>query len=313
MASRIARSLAGPLAAITAGWQENENDPLPRGLNGKSKNLGVYRRAERVFDEDRELFQAHRERQVRLKQLQRLYRVRLDHSVAAFRDLFGLARRERDLVSEANGAVDPSHWEPVQAEVDAALEAIRSLDQHHLDSVSALHQAFEAQWQPNSRPAVARQREELAEELAGVQTVVVAGGHVAVLLNRMRLFDLAPLLAGKTLIAWSAGAMVASRRIVLFHDSPPWGAGNSEVLDYGLGLFDDVLPLPDPGRRLRVGDPRRVTLLARRFAPLTCVGLDEATVVSRDAEGWHARSAPLLGADGATRRIGRSEREGFTP
>lgn len=297
--SAVVRELAAPVGLITAGWQENENESPPRGLGRKCVNLGIYARAERVFDRDRELAQAHRERQLELKRLQRLHRVRLDYAVAAWRALAALA--------------EESESPTVREEADAALEAIRALDRHHLSRVDAVHEAFEARWRPGTRDAVAAGREAIATELAGVEAVVVAGGHVAVLLNRMRLFDLAPLLEGKRLVAWSAGAMVCAPRIVLFHDSPPWGAGNAELLDRGLGLFGQVLPLPDPGRRLRTNDPSRVALLARRFAPLACVGLAGRSRAEASEDGWRARATLHLGVDGETRLIGRSEWEALAP
>ena len=289
-APALVREIEGPIAVITAGWQENENDPLPRGLGRNSSNLGIYRRAEQVFDQDRELSQALQDRQLRLMRLQRLYRVRLDHAIAAYRELGEL----------------PGEDELVARERQAALEALRALDRHHLERVRSVHAEFEDRWQPSRRQAVAHQREELATELAAAETVVIAGGHVAVLLNRLRLFDLAPLLAGKTIVAWSAGAMVSAPRIVLFHDSPPWGAGNAEVLDSGLGLYGDLLPLPDARSRLRTDDPRRVALLARRFAPLQCVGLDETSRLCRGANGWRGRGARRFGAEGEVRLVGRS-------
>jgi hypothetical protein len=287
------RAIAGPVAVITAGWQENEDDTLPRGFPKGGTNLAIYRRAEEVFDQDRELFQAHRERQLRLKQLQRLYRVRLDHAIAAYREMVAL-RGEGELI---------------EAERGAALEALRALDRHHLERVKAINDEFEAEWQPSQRDAVASQREELAAVLAEAEGVVVAGGHVAVLLNRVRLFDLGPLFAGKTIVAWSAGAMLTARRIVLFHDSPPWGAGNAEVLDFGLDLSGDVLPLPDASRRLLTEDSRRVAQMSRRFAPLACVALDEESLLRRDADGWQAREAQLLAANGRARRVGQSSWE----
>lgn len=56
----------------------------------------------------------------------------------------------------------------------------------------------------------------------------------------MRMFDFRSRLAARPevpIMAWSAGAMVVSERIVLFHDSPPQGRGNAEMLGPGLGLF----------------------------------------------------------------------------
>ena len=111
----------------------------------------------------------------------------------------------------------------------------------------------------------------------------------------MRLFGIAEMIRDKPILAWSAGAMALSERIVLFHDSPPQGAGNSEILDVGLGLFRGLIPLPHAKRRLRLEDPVRVALFARRFSPDTCVPLDEKMSVRRAAlgVGWEPGAGSL--------------------
>jgi len=123
------RGLEGPIVAITAGWQENENDSLPGALDTKSSNLEIYRRAEQVFDRDPELAEAHRGRQLRLKELQRLYRLRLDHAMEAYNELM-TTRGDAEILA---------------AERQAALDALRALDRHHLGRVRAGHEEFEAQ------------------------------------------------------------------------------------------------------------------------------------------------------------------------
>ena len=90
-------------------------------------------------------------------------------------------------------------------------------------------------------------------------------GHVAVLLNRLRIFKLEPMLAQKPIIAWSAGAMVLAKRIVLFHDTPPQGKGFAEVFEAGLGLYSNLIPLPHAAKRLQLDNPTRVSIFARRF------------------------------------------------
>jgi hypothetical protein len=284
--------LDGPVVLLTAGWQENEEEDgaLRRELGRPASNLALYRRAEAVFEDDRELFLLHRRRQEELRELQRLYRRRLDHALDAYRELRALAGDSPLLAAERQ----------------AALEAVSALDDHHLERVEAIHAEFEATAQRDERPALARERAAMAELLDAAPTVVIAGGHVAVLINRLRLFDLGPLLAGKTIVAWSAGAMVLAARIVLFHDSPPWGAGNAEVLDTGLALCPDLQPLPDAGRRLRLADPLRVALFARRFAPPRCVGLGEGARIWGRARAWSAERAQLLEASGAVRPIGNT-------
>jgi hypothetical protein len=177
----------------------------------------------------------------------------------------------------------------LEPEHQAAIEAVRVLDQHHLHRMREVHERFDAEWRLDEREVIAGHRRELAEQLEEAAAVVVAGGHVAVLLYRLLLFNLAPLIEKKTLIAWSAGAMALSEHIVLFHDSPPQGQGNPEVLDNGLGQARGVIPFPNAKRRLKLGDPVRVALLARRFAPCTCAALDDGAELHYREDQWIGR------------------------
>jgi len=170
----------------------------------------------------------------------------------------------------------------------AAIRAVRTLDRWHLRRIRRIHDDFDERWRPAGRPAVARHLEELHETLRGVNAVCIAGGHVAVLLGRLRLFDLRELVGDRAVIAWSAGAMAVSDRIVLYHDSPPQGAGDPEVIDAGLALCRGVVPLPHGSKRLKLDDPVRVSLFARRFAPATCVVLDEGSRLVRVGGVWSA-------------------------
>ena len=90
----------------------------------------------------------------------------------------------------------------------------------------------------------------------------------------LRLFDVTAVLPNRV-VAWSAGAMTLTERIVLFHDFAAQGPAPSEVLDTGLGVVTGIVALPHARRRLRVDDPLRMSVLERRFAPATCLRLDE--------------------------------------
>ena len=276
--------VVGDVAVVTAGWQEREEevDELREHLGGGVVNLRLYARAEEVFRRDRTLARAHRQRQERLQRMQELYRLRLDHAMEAARAL--LTRRG-----------DP---EVVNPEREAAVAAIRELDRVHLERVRAVNQELDATLKPQQRPAVVRHREELAQLLAECTAFAVAGGHVALLLNRLRLFGIAELVAGKPVFAWSGGAMVLGERLVLFHDHPPQGAGNAEVLEAGLGIFTGLLPLPHARRRLKLDDRLRVGLFARRFGDLACVAMDDGAIL-RWVDG---RWAPA-GGDGSRRLL----------
>lgn len=268
----------GRIAAVTAGWQEREeeDDELAEHLSGRTFNLRLHRRAEKVFAADPELAGGHRERQQRLKQAQALYRVRLDHAMAAVRDLM-----QRD-----------GEPELLAAERKSAFDAVRRLDSGHLKRIRAIHEEFEEGWSPLERSAVVKERRELAKALAGAGAVAVAGGHVAVLLNRLRLFGIDRFLGELPVLAWSAGAMALAERVILFHDSPPQGFGNAEVLEAGLGLYGRIQPFPHARRRIRLQASDRVSELARRFAPRMCVPMDEGDYLKIDGTALWAE-APL--------------------
>lgn len=262
-----------PVATVTAGWQEREPDDaeLDQHLGGRSINLALYRRVEQVFQRDPELGQAFRDRQARLRRMQALYRVRLDAALEACHTL----------------AAMPGDDAPLAAAREGAMAAARELDRGHLEAVRAVHAEFEARWRPAERAALAQERSAVAHILGGVAALAIAGGHVAVLLNRLRLLDVAGPARGLTVVAWSAGAMAAGETVVLFHDDPPYGAGHPEACEIGLALAPGVLPFPHARHRLRLNDARRVAIAARRFAPLACVPMDEMARLDWDGARWH--------------------------
>jgi hypothetical protein len=263
----------GPVATITCGWQEAEDeeaDEIRTSLDRPVIKLLLHKRSDDIFHKDPEFFASYRDRQTELQQLQELYRLRLGHALQAARELM---RREGE-----DHILEP--------EREAAIEAVRTLDQHHLERLRDVHERFDAKWRPGEREVIAKHRAELAEELADACALVVAGGHVAVLLYRLRLLDMASLIDDIPILAWSAGAMVLSDAVVLFHDSPPQGKGNPEVLESGLGIVRRVIPFPHARRRLRFDDTVRTSLLARRFAPRSCVAMDEGAELERRDGKW---------------------------
>ena len=265
--ARVLRELGvqGPVALITAGWQEREDDPTSvPALGVTAINLGLHARANDVFYKDSELAAAEKARQARLKLMQDFYRIRLDHADQAAR------------------AISVRHVDPqILAEEQAAsLTVVRRIDADHVERCRAVRDALSRELPAVSRTAVAQHRRELGEVIGPCDAIVIAGGHIAVLLNRIRLLNVVELFGGRRIVAWSAGAMALTQRVVLFHDNPPHGRGIAEVLEEGLGLVKGLVALPEPALRLRLDDPGRVSQYAGRFAPAACVAMDRAARIS---------------------------------
>lgn len=269
----------GPIALITTGWQEREDEDerLRNHLACETINLRLYHRADEVFAEDTELAQTHRAKQAKLRHKQDFYRIRLEHELAA-NHVIRQRHAPADVLAEEEGA---------------SVSAIRQLDAYHLAQCQRVSAEFDAKLRLRERPAIIKHREQIAEELSRCKGIAIAGGHVAALITRMRLFGIEDLIDGQYVFAWSGGGMAISERIVLFHDYPPQGRGAAEILDEGLGLVRDVVVLPHPETRLRMHDPARVSLLARRFDPAHCLALPHGShVIVQD--GKLGRSADVI-------------------
>ncbi|MCA1824632.1 MAG: hypothetical protein ABR520_06380 [Mycobacteriales bacterium] len=256
--------VTGPVATIRAGWQEQEPDDADLDAHlGGSRNLRLYIRWLDVLDRDPEFFAADRQRMAVLREMQDIYTVRLDYALQA---VYAVQRR-------------PGHPDVHAAELADALAAVRALDDHHFDQTQAVHAEFYAAYPPDERDVVVEHRNAIARALADSPGVAIAGGHVAVLINCLHLFNIAALAGDRPVVAWSAGAMAVAERVVLFHDRAPQGPGHPEVLDAGLSLVHGIVPLPHARRRLLIDDHVRMAVLAQRFAPAACVPLDQGARV----------------------------------
>ncbi len=280
-----AYKLGGPMAAVTAGWQEREGEleDLSAHVGQPVEELGLYRLAEELFAVDPELAAAHRDRQQRLQELRELYLLRLHHAKETLRALFEHQGRTQ--------YVAPARRQ--------ALNALRRLDREHLRAIERVHTEHDRDWNAQTRPALGQAVAQIRARIERAAVVLIAGGHVAVLMNRLRLFGARLWLQDQSIVAWSAGAMVLGEAIALFHDHPPQGADNVEVFDSGLGLLPQLQLFPDAERRLDLDRPARIVMLARRFAPRQCLSLDPGACL-------HARPGKALLSHG----VRRLERDG---
>lgn len=282
----------GPVVIITAGWRDSEGeiDDLREFLGRPLEDVNIYQRAEAVFAAEPELQELKRERQDKLRKLQELYRLRLRPTLQAARRLMR-AEADPDLL---------------QVEQRAAIAQVRALDRHHLRRIQSIHKEFNQRRSQLDLPGATAERDRVHERIAAAGLVLIAGGHVAVLLNRMRLFRLGEELARKPLIAWSAGAMALSERVVLFHHHAPQGRRDSELLDVGLGIVPRLILLPHARTRLDWRNHRRMSLFSRRFAPAACCTLDSGSLL-------HFEDARLLDARGSSVVTRTGRRRAVTP
>lgn len=280
-----ALEVEGPIATITCGWAEREQEDtdLHEHLQKKTVNLRLYQRAEQAFARDKALSRAHRHKQEVLRHKQDFYRVRLEHELAANHVI-----RQRKAPPEI-----------LAEEETASIDAIRQLDEYHLAQCERVHEEFEEQHRPLEHEAIALHHRELGKIIEKCSALCIAGGHVATILNRLRLFGIAELIDGHPVFAWTAGAMAIADRVVLYHHNPPQGVGAAEVLDRGLGLVPDVVVLPQTETRLALDDKERISVLARRFAPAHCLGFPaRAHVTWKDGKLERPSRVTRLNLDG---------------
>jgi hypothetical protein len=287
---RVARKLEpeGPIATVTAGWREREPDDaeLDALLGSRSVNLGLYRRWLHVGEHDPEFRGAELRLRETLDELQSLYLVRVASGLATVEAL-------------QHGVPSPRRAD----EIGDAIAAVRALDERHVALVRDIHSEFYDSWRPQERPVIAAHCQQVAEIVGAAIALVLTGGHVGVLSYLLRLFDA----TGEMhcpLIAWSAGAMVLTDRIVLFHDRTPQGPAPAEILAPGMALIGGIVALPHARTRLLIDDVDRMAVFARRFAPARCVVLEPDTRLNLDGVGSLPDGARVVAEDGRIHTLG---------
>ena len=276
-----ALDLAAPVATVTAGWEEREPDDteLDALLGGRSRNLRLHARWQDVLARDPAYADAERQHRAALREHRALYQLRLD---AALRGLREVARYDGDDAVRSAARTD-------------AEAVVRLVDDQHLARVREARASFEDTWRPGERDVVAEHRSAVSHLAGSASALVVTGGNVEVLLHVLRLFAVP---APPAVIAWSAGAMALTERVLLFHDRTPYSPSDAEFLDSGVGWLRGCVLLPHARRRLRTDDPVRMAELAARAAPARCVVLDDGIRLDLGTHGELPPDARVVADDG---------------
>lgn len=294
--------LAGAhFTTITTGWRDRESEDavLVEELGGRTTNLRLWSLMQQLWEIDPELERADIERRAVLGEMQELYLIGLEQAAEAMQRLTRQAPRNPGVQEMA---------------VQDALDIMRQMDAAHLRRVEELHQEFYDRWQPQHRDAVVTARFAVGRAIAATDAVVIPGGHVGVLLGALHVFNVAPALAALTqdesgavvstprlhrpIIAWGAGAMALTERVLLFYDNSVVRPDVSEMLMRGLGLTRDVVALPSPRTRLDLKNQTRLRMLASRTAPAVPLLLEEHVEVTLEEDGRLPVGAPIIGPDG---------------
>lgn len=267
----------GPVAAITVGWRETE--PVLKEVAHELEDLGreaaplhIGERVGRIFQRDPGLAESHRTLQDGLLAEERLYGARL-----------------RRAVETAHEIARPTFGEKYRAPyAEEAWRAILEADRFHVERHAALWQEFRETVRLHERPALREEKEEVERLLAASAAVVLTGGHVAVIRNRLLLLGLQDALARLPILAWSAGAMVLTPRVVLFHDRLPGGSAHPEILGDGFSVLPGLALFPDAGLRLDLEDRQSLGELSGRVAPDRAVLLEPGDAIRWDGRRWSA-------------------------
>ena len=282
--------LDGPIAMINSGWEERESEDaeLAGHLEGRGVNLQLHHRMMDVLDKDEHFAAAARLFRDRQDELRAFYGIRLQAAIDAVQ---AVAHRS------SLHAIGP-------VALQSAIEAVREVDAWYVSELADLYRSVRATAPRDESGTIGWHRGEIGALLDDCVGVVIAGGNVRTLLRTLRVFDV-QISADLPVVAWSAGAMVLSDEIVLFHDHAPHGVTAAEVFDTGLGRLPGVIALPHAKRRLRLDEFDRMSVMARRFPDHRLTLLDDSTIVRfPDGSSELPAGARFIGLDGHVAVVG---------
>ena len=277
----------GAVGLITCGWrhEEDELEPLLRDLGAmdlRVVHLPLYRWFDELMEKESVLSTAYQARQREIVGWKAGYREQLGCAMHAVGKMQARARQQPGLFAE---------------DLDWTVDVLRTLDARALQRLAELRAAHPACARPWDFPTVRSHHARVKDVFAHVDIVLIAGGHVGVLRNRLEFFGVDVLLRrylgrGGSVVAWSAGAMVLGERIYLYYDDPPEGEADAELFDAGFGIIPGAVLMPHARRRLRFNDGDRMARFARRLGRRQGITLENGARLDWRDDSWMDRSRP---------------------
>jgi hypothetical protein len=275
--------ITGPVGLVSAGWEEDEQDDqwVRDSIRNPIVNSMLYELADEVFARDPEVLTLLRERQDHLRDLRDVYQLQLQHLSAILRGL--LRRRETQSY--------------VVAPLDLSFAQLRAVDKQYLDSVSEVIRQFDRKIAPKDRPSLVAYRKVVCQRLASCQALLIAGGHVGVLLNRLRLSRVLSHLRLPT-IAWSGGAMALGDTVFFYDHFHPHSGQETELSRHGMRWYQGLQVFPRAEQRLHLHNPVEMALLAGRVACRSLVFSQESELEWSNKKLIHLGDVREIGTDG---------------
>ena len=287
----------GPISVITSGWRhdEGEIEPLREAIPLPLLSIPLYHWFDELGHVEPELAAQHKSRQRLIKQYKKFYRRRLHNGLHLWKTLEDMSEKElqdknikdvysleKDTKKNIDDTINTKNTDrddliqPYAFELDEVCNDVRRCDEDVLSRLDHIRSTFPELQNPWTHASAQPYHQRIKEILEKSQALFIAGGHVAILRNRMNFFGLHHLIrnflmSSKPIYCWSAGAMVLAEKIVLYYDNPPQGEGHPEILDSGLKIFRNMIMFPHAHERLELQDPTRIQNLAKRFDPSMCI------------------------------------------
>lgn len=299
---------------ITAAWRKDEFNeghvkeslfsigvPSKKsgGVEQNIQNLGLYHEFNRLKDMDQGLYALYHRKQEVIKKTKEFYARKNNEFLAILRDQVRMMKEifpETSLAGILNYNVlhhsrDLTGFDERELfhhyccqDLQDTMSKIIENDQLMLRICGEIEGYFRDRSRVDEHPVYIAMRDEFRNRILSANSIFLFGGHMPVLLNRLKFFDLRDafreaLCRGTNFYTVSAGSMALADKVIVYDDfghAAEGGHGREfEFFDKGLGLVTKVAIFPHCMDRIQTDDPDNLSYLANRFSSGVCVGLNE--------------------------------------